>query len=100
MLLQAQNHGLRKILTMLKSAGLILQLTVARGGGVFICVKSIVASTELWVDEDYEMIAVEVKGKDPKYMWEIIGIYNAPNEGTLAIERLTACSLSTRNLTK
>jgi len=72
----------------------------ARGGGVFICVKSIIASTELWVDEDYEMIAVEVKGKDPKYMWEIIGIYNAPNEGTLAIERLTACSLSTRNLTK
>ena len=72
----------------------------ARGGGVFICVKSIIASTELWVDEDYEMIAVEVKGKDPKYMWEIIGIYRAPNEGMLAIERLTARSLSTRNLTK
>jgi len=72
----------------------------ARGGGVFICVKNSIASTELWVDEDYEMIAVGVKGKDPKYMWEIIGIYRAPNEGMLAIERLTARSLSTRNLTK
>jgi len=38
----------------------------ARGGGVFICVKNIIASTELWVDEDCEMIAVEVKGMDPK----------------------------------
>ena len=46
------------------------------------------------------MIAVEVKGMDPKYMWEIIGIYRAPNEGMLAIERLTGRSLPTRNLTK
>ena len=55
---------------MLKSSGLILQLIerdrTARGGGVFICVKNIIASTELWVDEDFEMIAVEVKGMDPK----------------------------------
>ena len=72
----------------------------ARGGGVFICVKNIIASTELWVDEDFEMIAVEVKGMDPKYTWEIIDIYRAPNEGMLAIERLTARSLPTRNLTK
>ena len=48
----------------------------------------------------FEMIAVEVKRMDPKYTWEIIGIYRAPNEGMLAIERLTARSLSTRNLTK
>ena len=46
------------------------------------------------------MIAVEVKGMDPKYTWEIIGIYRAPNEGMLAIERLTARSLPTRNSTK
>ena len=38
----------------------------ARGGGVFIRVKNIIASTELWVDEDFEMIAVEVIGMDPK----------------------------------
>jgi hypothetical protein len=46
------------------------------------------------------MIAVEVKGKDPLYTWEIIGIYRAPNEDMLAIERLVARTLSTRNLTK
>ena len=72
----------------------------ARGGGVFICVKNIIASTELCVDEDFEMIAVEVKGMDSKYTWEIIGIYRAPNEDMLAIERLAACTLPTRNLTK
>jgi len=72
----------------------------ARGGGVFICVKNIIASTKLWVDEDFEMIAVEVKGMDPKYTWEIIGIYRAPNEDMLAIERLRARSLPTRNSTK
>jgi hypothetical protein len=26
------------------------------------------------------MIAVEVKGSDPKCTWEIVGIYRAPNE--------------------
>jgi hypothetical protein len=36
------------------------------GGGVSICVKNIFAFTELWVDRDFEMIAFEVKGKDPK----------------------------------
>ena len=72
----------------------------ARGGGVFICVKNTIASTELWVDDDFEMIAVEVKGMDAKYTWEIIGIYRAPNEDMLAIERLAARTLPTRNLTK
>jgi len=61
-----------------------------RGGGVFICVKNIIASKELWVDEVFEMITVEVKGMDPKYMWVIIGIYRAPNEDTLAIDTLAA----------
>ena len=46
----------------------------ARGGGVFICAKNFIATTELWVDDDFAMIAVEVKGMDPKYAWEIIGI--------------------------
>jgi hypothetical protein len=35
---------------------------------------------ELWVDEDFEMIAVEVKGRDPKFKWEIVGIHRALNE--------------------
>jgi hypothetical protein len=46
------------------------------------------------------MIAVEVKGMDPKYMREITGIYRAPNEDMLAVERLAARTLATRNLTK
>ena len=46
------------------------------------------------------MIAVEVKGMDPKYTWEITGIYRAANEDMLAIERLAACALPTGNLTK
>jgi hypothetical protein len=52
------------------------------------------------VDEDSEMIVVEVKGMDPNYSWEIIGMYRAPNEDMLAIERLAAHTLLTRNSTK
>jgi hypothetical protein len=44
----------------------------------------------LWVDEDFEMTVVEVEGMDPKYTWEIIGMYRAPNEDMLAVERLAA----------
>jgi hypothetical protein len=51
-----------------------------RGGVVFICVKNHTTCAELWVDEVYEMIAVEVKGRDPKITWEIAGIYRAPND--------------------
>jgi hypothetical protein len=40
------------------------------------------------VDEDSGMIAVEVRDRDPKFTWEIIGIYRAPNEGMGVIERL------------
>jgi hypothetical protein len=31
------------------------------------------------------MIAVEVKGADPKYTWEIVGIYRAPYEDLRAM---------------
>jgi len=34
---------------------------------------------KLWADENYEIIAVEVKGRNPKYTWEVVGIYKAPN---------------------
>jgi len=73
--------------------------TVEVEGGV-ICVKTIIVSAELWVDDDFEMIAVEVKGIDHKYTWEIIGIYRAPNEDLLATGRLAVRTLPTRNLTK
>ena len=36
------------------------------------------------------MIAVEVKGSNPKCTWEIVGIYTAPNEDRRVIERLAA----------
>jgi len=44
-----------------------------QGGGVFICVKNYIDCRELWADEDFEMIAIEVKGTDPKFTWEIQG---------------------------
>jgi hypothetical protein len=59
-----------------------------RGSGVFICVKNHIDCVQLWVDEDFEMIAVEVKGKDPRCAWGIVGIYRAPNEDVRVIERL------------
>jgi len=71
-----------------------------RVGEIFICVKNIIASTELWVDDDFEMISFVVKGMDPKHTWEIVGIYSAPKEDMLVIERLAARTLPTRNLTK
>ena len=37
-----------------------------RVGEVFIWVKNYTTCAELWVDEAYEMIAIEVKGRDPK----------------------------------
>ena len=47
---------------------------------MFICVKNYIPCADMWVDEVYEMIAVEVKGRDRKITWEIVGIYRAPNE--------------------
>jgi hypothetical protein len=47
---------------------------------VSICVKNNIACSRLCVDGDFEIIAAEVKGNDPKCTWEIIGIYRAPIE--------------------
>ena len=46
------------------------------------------------------MIAFEVKGMVANCTWEIIGIYRAPNDDMLAIERSAARNLPTRNFTK
>jgi hypothetical protein len=40
------------------------------GEGVFVCVKNNIACSELWADNEFEIIAVEVKGSDPKCTWE------------------------------
>jgi hypothetical protein len=68
--------------------------------GASICVKNIIAFTEICVDFDFEMIADEVKGMDSKCTWHITGIYRAPTDDMLAIEQSTARTLPTRNLTK
>jgi hypothetical protein len=52
------------------------------------------------VDEDFEMIAVEVKGRNPKFTWEIVGIYRAPNENLRVMERLAARNDYLGNSTK
>ena len=49
---------------------------------MFVFVKYYILFRELWTDEDFEMKAVGGKGRDPKFTWEIVGIYRAPNEDT------------------
>src|SRR5215469_6633922 len=71
-----------------------------RGGGVFICVKNYIDCRELWADEDFEMIAIEVKGRDPIFTWEIIGIYRAPNDDMRVMEMLAARTSYSGNPTK
>ena len=44
---------------------------------MFICVKNYIDCRELWAGEDFEMLAIEVKGRDPKFTGEIVGIYRA-----------------------
>ena len=49
-----------------------------------------IASSELWVDEDFEITAVEVKGRSPEYIWEIVGMCRVSNEDIQVTEMLTA----------
>ena len=63
---------------------------------MFICVKNNITCSELWVDDEFEILAVKVRGRDPKYAWEVVGIYRAPNEDIRVIEKLvarTGCSM-------
>ena len=46
------------------------------------------------------MIAVEIKGRNAKTTWEVVGIYRAPNEDMRVLERLAARTGSTANCTK
>jgi len=52
-------------------------LVLFRGGGVFICVKNYIDCRELWTHEDFEITAVEAKGSNPKFTWEVVGIGNS-----------------------
>jgi len=72
----------------------------SRGGGVIICFKNYIDCRVLWTDEVFEMITVEVKGRNPKFSWEVVGVYRAPNEDTRVIERLATRTGFTGNSTK
>jgi hypothetical protein len=52
------------------------------------------------MDEDFEVIRVEVTGRDPKFTWEILGIYRARKEGMRVTEILTARTYYLGNCTK
>jgi hypothetical protein len=55
---------------------------------MFICLENYIPCSDLCVDEVYEMIATEVKGRDSKITREIVGIYRAPNEAMRLLERM------------
>jgi hypothetical protein len=65
-----------------------------------VCVKNNSACSERWVDDEFEIIAVEIKGSDPRCTWEIVGIYRAPNEDIRVIEKLVARTGFLGNFTK
>lgn len=71
-----------------------------RGGGVFICVKNHFVCRELWTDDEFEMLAVEIKNRKLTVTWEIIGIYRAPNEDLRVLERLVARTSCNSNSAK
>ena len=72
----------------------------SRVGAVFFCVKNYIDCTQLCTDEDYEMVAVEFKGRNTKFTWEVKKIYRAPNEDMRVIERLATRTGCTGNSTK
>ena len=51
-------------------------------------------------DEDFEIIAVEVKGRNTKFTWQVVGMYRVPNEDMRAVEILTARTGYTRKSTE
>jgi hypothetical protein len=67
---------------------------------MFICVKKYIDCRELWADDNFEMIAIEVKGRDSKFTWKIVGFYRAPNDDMRVMERLAARTDYKENSTK
>jgi hypothetical protein len=68
---------------MRKFLGFITQLSEETGTFVVVeCLsKNYNTCAELGVDEMYGMIAVEVKDRNPKIKWEVVGMYRSPKEG-------------------
>jgi hypothetical protein len=50
--------------------------------------------------EDFEMIVIEVKCRDPKFTWEVVGTYRDPKEDMRVIEILAAQTECLGNSTK
>jgi hypothetical protein len=71
-----------------------------RGDGVLICVKNYIDCRELRADEGFEMIAIQVKGRDPNFTWEILGIYRTPDDDMRIMKKLAARTGYTGNSTK
>ena len=64
------------------------------------CVKNYIDCRELLANEDFKMLAIEVKDRDPKLTRAIAGIYIAPNDYTRVRESLAARTGYTGNFTK
>jgi len=80
-----------KKLAMRKFLGLITELseeTDTLAVVAFLFCKNYFTCAELWIDEVYEMITVEVKGRDPTITLEIVGTYRAPNGDMQLFEKL------------
>jgi len=72
----------------------------SRVGAVFICIINYIDCRVLWTDEVFESIAVEVKGRNTKLAWELVGDYRALSEDMRVIESLAARTGFSGNCTK
>ncbi len=70
------------------------------GGGVFICIKDNFEATEAWVDDKFEIIGVDIRDKNSKNQWEIIGAYRSQQDGHEPLARLAERTRVTRKTGK
>jgi hypothetical protein len=50
--------------------------------------------------KNFQMVAVEIKGRNPKFTWEVVGVYRAPNDDMRVVEKLAPRTGCTVNCTK
>ena len=70
----------------------------SRGGGVFICFKNYIDYRVLLTDEVLEMIAVEAKGGNPKFSWEVVGVLQSSKRGHASYRKITSLDWVYRKL--
>ena len=70
------------------------------GGGILICVKNYIDCRMLWIDEVFEIMAVDVKDGNSKVVWEVVRSLQSSKLGHAGIERLAARTGFTGNPTK